>query len=96
MRVRVHHNQLTLPEEARRKLELAEDDELDMELVEQGVLLKTTSSMREAALGQIHQAQAGVRLSAEAEALSPEQREAVVVEEVGAVRRDRRSRKSRG
>lgn len=41
-RVKVHHSQLTLPDEAREKLQLADEDELEVEVVEDGVILRSS------------------------------------------------------
>ncbi len=80
-RVKVRQNQLTLPDELRRALSSADEDELDAELVEDGVLLRPSAeARRRAALEDIRAAQAGVRLSPELEAMSPEEAERAIAE----------------
>lgn len=89
--VKKHGNQLTLPDELREALSSASDDELEAEVVEEGVLVRSSASTRrKVALDRIHKAQASVRLSRELSSLSPEQRDAMIVEEVKAYRRERR------
>ena len=84
-RVKMRRNQLTLPEELRRALSNADEDELDAELVEGGVLVRPSKeARRRAALERIHKAQASVRLARELEALSPEERDRKIVELVEA------------
>ena len=80
-RVKIRRNQLTLPDELRQVLSSADEDELEAELVEGGVLLRPSrEARRRAALERIHRAQASVRLSPELAALSPEERERRIVE----------------
>ena len=60
--VAVHHKQLTLPEELSDALHLADEDYLEAEVVEEGVLLKPSpEARRRAALSGIRKAQASVR-----------------------------------
>jgi bifunctional DNA-binding transcriptional regulator/antitoxin component of YhaV-PrlF toxin-antitoxin module len=61
-RVAVHHKQLTLPKEVSDALYLADEDYLEAEMVEEGVLLKPSpEARRRAALSGIREAQASVR-----------------------------------
>lgn len=61
-KVQVHGNQLTLPDDLRQVLTAAEDDAIEAEQVEDGVLLKRSLRARRlAGLADIRTAQAGVR-----------------------------------
>jgi len=61
-KLRLHGNQLTLPEELRRILTAADDDAIDAEEVDEGVLLKRSPAARRAAgLADVRAAQSGVR-----------------------------------
>jgi AbrB family looped-hinge helix DNA binding protein len=81
-RVKVHHNQITLPDEASRALKLAEGDELDLEVAEDGLFLRLTPEVRRRiAVARLREIRANVRLSPEWAALTPEQCE----EEIAAI-----------
>jgi AbrB family looped-hinge helix DNA binding protein len=70
-----------LPEEARQKLRLAEGDYLEVEVVEDGVLLRPSrESRRRAALERIRKAQAGVHYIGPEPRPSPEEEEQVIAE----------------
>ena len=88
-KLRLHGNQLILPEELRRVLTAEQDDAIDAEEVDEGVLLKRSPAARRAAgLADIGAAQAGVRyLGAEFARLRRSRR--------AANRRHARSRQSR-
>jgi bifunctional DNA-binding transcriptional regulator/antitoxin component of YhaV-PrlF toxin-antitoxin module len=61
-KVSIHGNQLTLPDDLREALASAEDDILDAEEVDEGLLLKRSpSARRKAGLADMRAAQAGVR-----------------------------------
>lgn len=61
-RVSVHHNQLTLPEELRQAVHLSDDDYVEAEVVEKGILLRPSpEARRRRALAGIREAQASVR-----------------------------------
>ena len=61
-RIAVHHKQLTLPDELSEALHLTDEDYLEAEVVEEGVLLKPSpETKRRAALAGIREAQAAVR-----------------------------------
>lgn len=61
-KVSVHGNQLTLPNDLRQTLTSAENDSLDAEEVDEGILLKRSpSARRKAGIADTHDAQAGVR-----------------------------------
>lgn len=61
-KVQIHGNQLTLPDALRDVLTSAEEDALDAEEVDEGILLKRSpEARRKAALVDIRAAQAGVR-----------------------------------
>lgn len=88
-RVKKHGNQLTLPDDLREALSSAEEDELEAEVVQDGVLVRSSASTRRgSALARIHQAQQAVRLSPELDAMSPQERDEMIVEEVKAYRKE--------
>lgn len=61
-KVSIHGNQLTLPDDLREVLTSAEDDSLDAEEVDEGILLKrSNSARRQAGFADIEAARAGVR-----------------------------------
>jgi bifunctional DNA-binding transcriptional regulator/antitoxin component of YhaV-PrlF toxin-antitoxin module len=61
-KVSIHGNQLTLPDDLRELLTTAEDDVLDVEQVDEGILLKRSeSARRRAGWADIEEARAGVR-----------------------------------
>jgi bifunctional DNA-binding transcriptional regulator/antitoxin component of YhaV-PrlF toxin-antitoxin module len=61
-KVSIHGNQLTLPDDLREILTSAEDDSLDAEEVDEGILLKRSpSARRKAGFADILAARAGVR-----------------------------------
>ena len=61
-KVSIHGNQLTLPEDLRAKLATADDDFLDAEEVDEGILLRRSdAARREVGWADIEQARAGVR-----------------------------------
>src|SRR3981189_3350099 len=61
-KVSIHGNQLTLPDDLRDLLATAEDDFLDAEQVDEGILLKRSeSARRQAGWVDIEEARAGVR-----------------------------------
>jgi bifunctional DNA-binding transcriptional regulator/antitoxin component of YhaV-PrlF toxin-antitoxin module len=61
-KVAIHGNQLTLPDDLRARLTTAQDDFLDAEEVDEGILLRRSESgRREAGWADIESARAGVR-----------------------------------
>jgi len=61
-KVTIHGNQLTLPDNLREILTSAEDDFIDAEQVDEGLLLKRSkSARRQAGWADIEEARAGVR-----------------------------------
>jgi len=61
-KVSIRGNQLTLPDELRQALTTAEDDSIDAEEVDEGILLKPSpAARRKAAFEDIKAARAGVR-----------------------------------
>ena len=61
-KVLIHGNQLTLPDDLREALVSAEDDALDAEEVDEGILLKRSpAARRKAGLADLRVAQGGVR-----------------------------------
>ncbi len=62
LKVSIHGNQLTLPDALREALTTAEDDSIEAEQVDEGILLKPSpSARRKAAWADIEAARAGVR-----------------------------------
>lgn len=79
--------QITLPAEIRRKLEIAEGDYLDAEVVPGGVLLRPLAGAeRERAWQRIRDAQRSVRYVGPQPRPSPEEEEQMIFEEVEALR----------
>ncbi len=75
-KVHLHGNQLTLPDELRRSLTVADDDALDAEEVDEGILLKRSpAAQRAAGLADLRAAQSGVRYA------GPQPRPSAEVEE---------------
>ncbi len=70
---------ITLPQEAREKLRVAAGDELDVEVVENGVLLRPVSQ-RERAWDQVFAAMSRVKPTPEQATKSPEEQEEEVYE----------------
>jgi bifunctional DNA-binding transcriptional regulator/antitoxin component of YhaV-PrlF toxin-antitoxin module len=61
-KVSIHGNQLTLPDDLRELLTTAEDDILEAEKVDEGILLRRSeSARRQAGWTDIEEARAGVR-----------------------------------
>jgi bifunctional DNA-binding transcriptional regulator/antitoxin component of YhaV-PrlF toxin-antitoxin module len=61
-KVSIHGNQLTLPDDLRELLTTAEDDVLEAEKVDEGILLRRSeSARRQAGWADIEEARAGVR-----------------------------------
>lgn len=61
-KVSIRGNQLTLPDELRQALTTAEDDSIDAEEVDEGILLKRSpAAQRKAAFEDIKAARAGVQ-----------------------------------
>lgn len=94
-KLRLHGNQLILPEELRRVLTAEQDDAIDAEEVDEGVLLKRSPAARRAAgLADIGAAQAGVRyLGAELRA-SAEAEERQIADMLAADKADERAHKN--
>jgi bifunctional DNA-binding transcriptional regulator/antitoxin component of YhaV-PrlF toxin-antitoxin module len=84
--VALRDGRLTLPDELREAYHIGEDDHVEAEPVDGGILLRPSpEARRRAALARIRRAQASVRMAPELEAMSPEEREreiAAMVEEV--------------
>jgi bifunctional DNA-binding transcriptional regulator/antitoxin component of YhaV-PrlF toxin-antitoxin module len=75
-KLKIHGNQLTLPENLRQVLTSSEDDAIEAEEVDEGVLLKRSpTAQRKAALADIRAAQKGVRYAGPEPRPSPEQEE---------------------
>lgn len=94
-KLRLHGNQLILPEELRRVLTAEQDDAIDAEEVDEGVLLKRSPAARRAAgLADIRAAQAGARyLGAEPRA-SAEAEERQIADMLAADKADERAHKN--
>jgi bifunctional DNA-binding transcriptional regulator/antitoxin component of YhaV-PrlF toxin-antitoxin module len=84
--VALRDGRLTLPDELREAYHIGEDDHVEAEPVDGGILLRPSpEARRRAALARVRRAQASVRMAPELEAMSPEEREreiAAMVEEV--------------
>jgi bifunctional DNA-binding transcriptional regulator/antitoxin component of YhaV-PrlF toxin-antitoxin module len=79
--VALRDGRLTLPDELREAYHIGEDDHVEAEPVDGGILLRPSpEARRRAALARIRRAQASVRMAPELEALPPEEREARIVE----------------
>ncbi len=78
--------QVTLPAEVRRKLELAEGDYLEAELIEGGLVLKPVALDREQAWERIIDAPRSVRYIGPEPRPTPEEEEEWLAEEVKAAR----------
>ena len=95
-RVKIHHSQLTLPDELRRALSVADEQERDAELVEEGILVKPSpEARRRAGLADIRAVQAGVRLSPELAAMSPEEAEQAISQMLAADKADEAAKRGR-
>ena len=95
-RVKIRYNQLTLPEELRRAFHIADEDVLDAEAVEEGILLKPSpEARRRAGLALIHEAQAGVRYIGPEPRPSPEEEERIIADLLEADRAEEAARRRR-
>lgn len=82
-RVYIHGNQITLPDDLRRVLTTAENDFIEVEEVEEGLLLKRTdSARRQTGLANLRKAQAGVRYVGPEPEPSEEEMMDMVAEEI--------------
>lgn len=96
-RVKIHENQLTLPDELRQALSSANEDELDAELVEGGVLLRPSSAARrKAAREAIRAIQQRVRRAPELDAMSPEEEEEMIAELLAADKAEAAGKRKHG
>jgi bifunctional DNA-binding transcriptional regulator/antitoxin component of YhaV-PrlF toxin-antitoxin module len=94
--VKIKGNQLTLPDDLRQALTSADDDLIDAEEVEQGVLLRRSpAARRNAALRQIRSAQRNVRYKGSAQRPSADEEERKISELLAADNVDRRAQKRR-
>jgi AbrB family looped-hinge helix DNA binding protein len=87
--------QVTLPAAFRQKLELADGDYLDAELVEDGVLLRRVSNERERAWQRISDAPKSVRYIGPEPRPSPEEEEEWLAEEIKAARLEEHAKRRR-
>jgi len=95
-RVKITGNQLILPDDLRQALTSAEDDLLDAEEVEQGVLLRRSpAARRHAALRQIRAAQRKVRYKGSARRPAADQEEREISDLLAADKADGRAQKRR-
>ena len=96
-RVKVHHNQLTLPEELGQAFHVADEDYFDAEVLEEGILLKPSrEARRRAALADIRAAQAGVRYIGPEPRPSPEEEERIIAELLEADKAEEAAAKKHG
>lgn len=95
-KVRLHGNQLTLPEELRRVLTAAEDEAIDAEEIDEGVLLKRSPAARAAAgIADIRAAQGGVRYVGAEPRPPAEAEEQQIADLLAADKADERANKKR-
>ncbi len=89
-RVKVHRAaDITLPEEARKKLGVSAGDELEVEVVEGGVLLRPVAEAdRQQAWGRVFKAMESVRYVGPEPEPSEDELMEMVVEEIHAMRRE--------
>jgi len=88
-RVKIEDSRITLPSEVRRALHVGENDFVELEVVEHGVLLKPSNGDRRAeAWRRIDEARRSVRYIGSEPEPSPEELERMVQEEIEAMRRD--------
>ena len=96
-RVKIHHNQLTLPEELRQAVHAADEDYFDAEVVEEGILLRPSyAAQRRAALADIRAAQAGVRYIGPEPRPSPEEEEQLIADLLAADKAERAAKRRHG
>jgi bifunctional DNA-binding transcriptional regulator/antitoxin component of YhaV-PrlF toxin-antitoxin module len=94
--VKIKGNQLTLPDDLRQALTSADDDLIDAEEVEQGVLLRRSpAARRNAALRQIRAAQRNVRYKGSAQRPPADEEEREISELLAAEKIDRHAQKRR-
>jgi len=94
--VKIKGNQLTLPDDLRQAVASAEDDVIEAEVVEQGVLLRRSpAARRTAALRQIRAAQRNVRYKGSAQRPSANQEEREISDLLAADKADGRAQKRR-
>jgi bifunctional DNA-binding transcriptional regulator/antitoxin component of YhaV-PrlF toxin-antitoxin module len=87
-KVEVHGNQVTLPDSLRRVLTSADDDAIEAEEVDEGILLKRSpEAQRAAGLADIRAAQAGVRYVCPKPRPGAEEEERQIADMLAAIRR---------
>ena len=92
----LHGNQLTLPEELRQLLTSFEDDAIEAEEVDEGVLLKRSpAAQRKAALEDIRAAQQGVRYAGPEPRPSAEHEERDIANLLAADKAEKRAKKTK-
>lgn len=95
-KLKLHGNQLTLPEDLRQVLASSEDDAIEAEEVEEGVLLKRSpAAQRKAALEDIRTAQRGVGYAGPEPRPTPEQEEQEIADMLAADKAEERAKKSK-
>lgn len=88
-RVKIEDSRILLPSEVRRALHVGESGFVELEVVEQGVLLKPSDKdRREEAWRRIEEARQSVRYIGPEPEPSPEEVERMVQEEIEAMRRE--------
>jgi bifunctional DNA-binding transcriptional regulator/antitoxin component of YhaV-PrlF toxin-antitoxin module len=94
-KVQIHGNQLTLPDELREALTTAEDDSIEVEQVDEGILLKPSpSARRKAAWADIEAARAGVRYAGPQPRPSAEEEEQWIADILYAEKLERRAKRT--
>lgn len=92
-KVPIRGNQLTLPDDLRRVLTAAEDDALDAEEVDEGILLRRSpAARREAGIADLRASQAGVRYVGPQPRPSAEQEEQWIADTLHAEKTQERSK----
>lgn len=95
-KLKIHGNQLTLPEDLREMLAVSEDDAIEAEEVEEGILLKRSpAAQRKAALDDIRAAQRGVRYLGPRPRPTPEQEEREIADMLAADKAEERAKRSK-
>jgi hypothetical protein len=95
-KVSIHGNQLTPPDDLREISTSAEDDSLDAEEVDEGILLKRSpAARRNAGIADIHMAQAGVRYTGSEPRPSADEEEQQIADMLAADKADQRAPKTR-
>jgi bifunctional DNA-binding transcriptional regulator/antitoxin component of YhaV-PrlF toxin-antitoxin module len=95
-KLKIHGNQLTLPDDLRQVLTSSEDDAIEAEEVDEGVLLKRSpAAQRKAALADIRAAQRGVGYAGPEPRPPPKQEEQEIADMLAADKAEECAKKSK-